>query len=887
MKLLLKTIGATVGIAAISGFAVTMVIVNGHDEKTVPAPNTENKNPEGWNAHPMRLAAGDAKIANWNIANFHGTNFNKNHAIAQIINDANVSLIGIEEVDYVSGLHKVARELDKINRLHNVWKVVSSELSYKAKGDSSVTTMSGRSAREYYGFLYDSRKFTPKKNTDGVVGTLYDNPFKQNQYLINGKTKDSTITNTKSAYVRPPFGVTFEFKENKKDFTAVIAHLDSPGPGGAHADKGAVKNHSSKTGPTFEFHSSKSSLLAENYDSKIGSQEAWEAENLVDVMKFFDGKNGADSDLIFMGDTNIKDHTKNKMRPFQAMLDDNFIESFDPSKQSSKTSLGRSDNYANPYDRIFSRTKLTSAKDGQRYDFNRVYSLAGVSAKNLKVYSSPITLGDSSKISDHTMVTQVLHFKNDENGRSNGVATEQKAKEIDVNKMSYFEMTTLLGLSPQIAYKVIYYRSLVGVIDTEDKLSALIKHYSSYKNSYVGSAHFTESDYNVKFNYKSPRNTNTKAEISDQSSFMTHTSEITMKKININAGTYVELKDAMSKGLIDNRAFSKILTLRNAKTPITSVDQLGLGSSPSKELFIGIYDFSKATQVISNPFDVNKASFAEMKKAMVDDRHLGLKEYVPAAIVAYRQTEKIDNFAELEKIVGHFSANKIKDFVSFLSPVKTLRATEADLASKISVYSATEQQLEKYFGSSIGGTIYQNIKELALAEAEKQHLLQGKKSVTLQLDKAIITKSIYAKSVSYFWTQFLEIFTIPTSGTVEVQVPAPSKALIPGQYSFGNLKVEAQKVDTNPTYHSGNFDKKDAELSTFVKYLLDNGAKHKDKSGHVIGTATMTLVKRLIAMINKVSNKAELVASKNKIYKSKTHNNYIIEIDSILNSLVD
>ncbi|MCK5807299.1 MAG: endonuclease/exonuclease/phosphatase family protein, partial [Mycoplasmataceae bacterium] len=488
MKLALKITGGVIGVGVVAGFATTMVIVNKHDEETVGKPNTKNIIPSGW-VTKKQLAEDDIKIGNWNIANFHGTNYNKNHAIAQVILDAEVSLIGIEEVDYTSGLFKVAKELNKIKRLHDVWKVVTSKLSYKATGDANVTAMGGLSAREYYGFIYDSTKLTPKADVDGNIGRIYDNPFKENKYLVDGETHDHTITNTKSAYVRPPFGATFEYNKNKKDFTAVIAHLDSPGYGKAKSNKALVKNHSSKTGPTFEFHSSSSSLLATNYDTAIGSQEAWEAENLPDVMKFFNDKNGTDEDMIFLGDTNIKNHKSHSKRPFQSTLNGGYKESFDPSLETSKTSLGKSDNYASPYDRIFSKTDLINPDDGERYDFTRVFRSALVDPKKVKAYA-PITLNDSHKLSDHTMVTQILHMKNQENGRSASIASNQGAKDIDVNNMTYFEMTSTMGMSPKEAYKIIYYRAFVGAIDTEEKLDNLVKYFSKRKGKYSGSASY-------------------------------------------------------------------------------------------------------------------------------------------------------------------------------------------------------------------------------------------------------------------------------------------------------------------------------------------------------------------------------------------------------------
>ena len=116
--------------------------------------------------------------------------------------------------------------------------------------------MGGFGVREYFGFIYDSSKLIPKPGKDGVVGHLYSNPFGENEYLKFGQKNDHTITNINSAYTRPPFGATFEYKKNHKDFTAVIAHLDSPGYGKAKSGKGILKNHSARTDPAFEYHSS-------------------------------------------------------------------------------------------------------------------------------------------------------------------------------------------------------------------------------------------------------------------------------------------------------------------------------------------------------------------------------------------------------------------------------------------------------------------------------------------------------------------------------------------------------------------------------------------------------------------------------------------------------
>ena len=103
--------------------------------------------------------------------------------------------------------------------------------------------MGGLGAGEYYGFIYDADIFTPKQfKKTSKIGQIYPNKFVHNEMFDNYVNAPSG-TNTDAAYVRPPYAVEFEHNTTHKDFTAVIAHLDSPGTHAKTKDPFHSKNH--------------------------------------------------------------------------------------------------------------------------------------------------------------------------------------------------------------------------------------------------------------------------------------------------------------------------------------------------------------------------------------------------------------------------------------------------------------------------------------------------------------------------------------------------------------------------------------------------------------------------------------------------------------------
>lgn len=785
----------------------TTVIVScgsdGDPPEKAKSPDQGTGNPSlGGNPSQQGSRSNLLKIANWNLKNLNGSDYAKNTAAAKIINDAGLSLVGVEEVDSAAALYKIASQLNYVQGKQS-WKVVSSDLSYKATGDNNVTRMSGISAQEYYGFIYDSDALMPKAFNNNKIGDLYNNPFKENKYLKDARDNHSvaSITNIKSAYVRPPFAASFEAKATHKDFTAVIAHLDSPGAGSrTHAGEAAQKNSSAHTGATFEYSPkvSTNDALSAAYGGGIGSQEAWEAEEISNVMTYFDNINGDDNDMIFMGDTNIKNTSTGN--PFQSTIDAGYTQAFDPASDDSKTSIGSS-GYVNPYDRIYLKTPLAIGQHARRYDMNNAFSSAGVDARSLHIYNTPSFKDISDKISDHALVIQNLDMSQSENGKSSGTVKVQDPRNIDINNASYFDLRTVAGLSSQAAYKVLYYRKYVGNIDTEEKLTKVLQYYSTSRQQWRGGATYSERGANVHFDYSHTYDqSKASEEIVDQSSYITRTTQLTFDKIHVNTDDYATLKKAIDNGLLSAKTLSKIAELRNQNTAITSLDQIGIDSTnPGQELYQGVYDLSGTPTAISNPLDVNVSSFDELLQAIGPNSSYRLHEYDVAAIIAYRQqAEKVDDKTELERILGSYAANKIGDILTYSSAVSTAtNKVEADLNAKIDIFSADNAKFTKYMGSTIGGLIWENL--LNKAKASVLNGQTGNVQVNFSINKTELFNGI--RNPQYFELQFGQIFNIPsTQGSMTINIAAPVDPS--NGYTVSDLITHAQSS---------------ADLTTFLK----------------------------------------------------------------------
>lgn len=333
------------------------------------------------------IAVAKPKISFWNVLNLGDDNTPKKRgrfkSIANVINDSNSSIVGLAEIDKEDTIEKLCNILNQINSSAH-WGCIRSN---KSGYDSQGKLVGGSRQVEYYGFLYKSTEFIPKPfaNTN-LIGALYINPRIDNEFYPNEKT----------AFVRPPFGVSFEERTTHKDFTFAISHNDSPG---TSASKGSIKE--------------------KNYGQGQGTQEIWEAKHLIDAMKYFDAIDGNNSDLVYMGDTNIKSATGNT--PFQTLIDDHYSALVNPADASTKSSLGFTD-YSEAYDRIFIKSALLSPNDAyEKYDLGTAFSrnIAHVDDYESEPPKTPINFRViRTFISDHTMVSSKLVMSNEENDNS-------------------------------------------------------------------------------------------------------------------------------------------------------------------------------------------------------------------------------------------------------------------------------------------------------------------------------------------------------------------------------------------------------------------------------------------------------------------------------------
>ena len=239
----------------------------------------------------------------------------------------------------------------------------------------------------------------------------------------------------------------------------------------------------------------------------MGTQELFEARHIKEVMAYFNGINGNDNDMIFMGDTNIpyyKGYTDDHIAesPFKKLMDNGYRGLLDPSLSSSATSLSKTAStnsdarqkgrlYVNPYDKIFTNNMslIEGAKHkvGHRFDMTKAFATDGVNIDPAKLHADRSNPGSVTKISDHTMVYATYDFKHGkEKGHEKTVSGDQPAKNIEVNTASFFELNTLAGIPAPAVYKILYYRNIVGKIESTKELSLLTSYYDEFTRKTAG-----------------------------------------------------------------------------------------------------------------------------------------------------------------------------------------------------------------------------------------------------------------------------------------------------------------------------------------------------------------------------------------------------------------
>ncbi|NQZ29524.1 MAG: hypothetical protein HRT98_04025 [Mycoplasmatales bacterium] len=797
MKMIWKGIGITLGVGVVASGVTAFVILNQKEDINTAPANQHMYPVKGFEpVAPMNVNFKDIRIANWNLKNFIGDH-NRIQAMAQIIANQQISLLGAEEVDKVSALHDLARELNRITQ-SNVWRVVASKLAKDGKEGSKIIPMGGVGTWEYYGFLYNSKAMNPKEfQGSKSIGKLYENPYKENQYLNNMKEAD----NKKSAYTRPPFGAQFE-TANGKDFTAVIAHFDSPKAGKAHVGHAIAKNASSGVGKkTFE---GAISSKENKYQTTLGTQELFEAEHTKEVMDYFQSINGKDEDMVFMGDTNIP-LIKNGISPFKELLDNGYKSLFDPSSPNSKTSISpfakTSDKlYSNPYDKIFTNSSMITGK-GKRFEMNNAWTQTN--KQIFKLYK----LGDLTRISDHTMIYTSIDATKSEKGHSSAKVIKNIHKTtVDINNTSYYDLITRFGFSETEAMKVLYHRVINNGIKDKDSLGKVLD-YHVKGGVLFDRVSDISNKYQIKIIYSS-RNNNTNKEmirnVNDYKDGLGH--EITIEKININTLSYKELMKKATEGVISRSTVERIMIMRSKGLNIDDPKKIP-GKYPISFAESNLMNFGSKAIKIENPLDLNHASAKLMIDNLVGPTYK-LSPYHVYAIIAYRtRNGGIHDFKDLSKAIGSYSAKSLGYNVDYTGTL----ISDKKFKEKIDINTLKKSDFVKYFGSyhGLGEKIYNFIYNKALKNSKHIGLTS--------LDE--LAKADY--TYKYWKDQIAMLFKVGKDTRFR-EASLASKNVIK-KYTFAELKAEAAKIGVlAKKYNSKDFSSKKAELKIFAKFIADH-----------------------------------------------------------------
>ncbi|WP_412031704.1 endonuclease/exonuclease/phosphatase family protein [Metamycoplasma buccale] len=298
----------------------------------------------------------------WNILNAssNGRQENKLKLIASIIKAKAYDLIGLTEVKDENVAKKLVEHLNKFYGK----KVFSYLTSQKLKG-----SYAGPKQAEYVSVLYRHDRLKPAEFDNKKIGYQYTEKF-SNEYRSDVE------------YVRPPYGVKFNWigTGRQESFTFVFDHFDSPGKG--RSDKHQVQG--------------------------IGDQELSEALQIAKVLQKFDEMDGPQSNVFFSGDTNIKRGKADFA--FKTLKEYGYKMALEDTEENASSLSNTKGKYANPYDKIIYKTELTL---NQAF----VYKLWDVDKDDsLKpnFYESGFNSNDASKIrsrlSDHCPVGATIDF---------------------------------------------------------------------------------------------------------------------------------------------------------------------------------------------------------------------------------------------------------------------------------------------------------------------------------------------------------------------------------------------------------------------------------------------------------------------------------------------
>ncbi|WP_027119406.1 endonuclease/exonuclease/phosphatase family protein [[Mycoplasma] testudinis] len=321
-------------------------------------------------------------VGSWNTLNFIGAtpntirnqnNNGKTNAIADIINFLQYDIIGLTEIN-----KDVNESNEQLNTFINRLNSKSKSWMFNLSGNLPASPNTNDGQIEQVLFLYNANKF--EFNTSWT----YSNP----------KTQDGLY------YVRPPYGASFTYKQDRSlKLGVVVDHFDSPGVSGNGA------NRQTQEQPTDL--------------NNQGSYEVNDAKNIFNAMNEMQEHLQTDN-LLFIGDTNIRLGNQAQAFNENELTNNGYRFGFEDKPEYRSTLSSTMNQYANPYDKIIykiSNTELTSIKPNNQNAMkvinpnSHAFIFDIVNAKKNNIISRPIqddSANDFSwlrhRISDHAPV---------------------------------------------------------------------------------------------------------------------------------------------------------------------------------------------------------------------------------------------------------------------------------------------------------------------------------------------------------------------------------------------------------------------------------------------------------------------------------------------------
>ncbi|MDQ0513792.1 hypothetical protein J2Z62_000230 [Mycoplasmoides fastidiosum] len=371
---------------SISAFAFSFVLISCGNAIQDSGQVDSNQTSQALQIAPQ---TNNIRVGMWNIANYEekGDKFSSERAkvLADVLYQNNLDLLTVIEPTYknATGFTELVKNLNHLAGSEKYEAIIS------LPSVSEQPILKRVSLSERYGFIYKKDRLryetSPHQQEPADFSTfnITDSPYDKGGSQELNDTGNRNIlffkekADEKHFYTRRPGAIKWTDLVNNQTFVTIAAHASSPD---ARDSQGETKFNCADLKQFGIEHGTKC-------DSKLGSNEAWDALKIPDVLKYF-SEVFKEDDIFFMADTNIrfnnnflferatKEGYKN-IFPLDAAgekLETAYDKDRGPAKfRTTLSSPDRLNAYANAYDKAFYKFQNYNVQNPTRWDLWNLY----------------------------------------------------------------------------------------------------------------------------------------------------------------------------------------------------------------------------------------------------------------------------------------------------------------------------------------------------------------------------------------------------------------------------------------------------------------------------------------------------------------------------------